>query len=260
MPADAQWLDRRELVELEPALHHGLAGLLHPLDGSVDNVRLFEVLRTAVDGLARVAIVADIVTELRFGGPVEAVGRSGTVYMAETVVLAAGAWSGTITGLPRAIPVEPVRGQMIAYAGSPLRRAVYGPTGYVVPRANGRTLVGATTERAGFESITTPEGLAKLERTAAEILPQFTNVHPAAAWAGLRPISADLQPILGVDPDEPRLLYATGHSRNGVLMTPLTGDCLGSLLAGEPPPADIRDFSIARFPLALDTTGQEPMN
>jgi len=260
MPPDAQWLDARELAQLEPALDHGLAGVLHPLDGSVDNVRLFEALRTAVDGLARVAIVPDIVTELRFGGPVEAVGRSGTVYMAETVVLAAGAWSGTITGLPRAIPVEPVRGQMIAYAGSPLRRAVYGPTGYVVPRANGRTLVGATTERAGFESITTPEGLAKLERTAAEILPQFTNVHPAAAWAGLRPISADLQPILGVDPDEPRLLYATGHSRNGVLMTPLTGDCVGSLLAGEPPPADIRDFSIARFPLALDTTGQEPMN
>ena len=260
MPADAQWLDPRELAELEPALHHGLAGVLHPLDGSVDNVRLFEALRTAVDGLARVTIVPDIVTELRFGGPVEAVGRSGAVYVAETVVLAAGAWSATITGLPRAIPVEPVRGQMIAYAGSPLRRAVYGPTGYVVPRANGRTLVGATTERAGFESITTPEGLAKLERTAAEILPQFTNVHPAAAWAGLRPISADLQPILGVDPDEPRLLYATGHSRNGVLMTPLTGDCVGSVLAGEPPPVDIRDFSIGRFPLALDTTGQKPMN
>ena len=260
MPPDAQWLDARELAQLEPALDHGLAGVLHPLDGSVDNVRLFEALRTAVEELPRVAIVPDTIAELRFRRPIEAVGRSGTVYAAETVVLAAGAWSATIAGLRRAIPVEPVRGQMIAYAGSPLRRAVYGPTGYVVPRTNGRTLVGATAERAGFDSTTTPEGLARLERTAAEILPQFANVQPAEAWAGLRPMSADLHPILGFDPDEPRLLYATGHSRNGVLMTPLTGDCIASLLAGEQPPVDIRAFSIGRFPLALDTTRQEPIN
>jgi len=140
-----------------------------------------------------------------------------------------------------------VRGQMIAYAGSPLRRAVYGPRGYLVPRASERTLVGATTERAGFESITTPEGIAKLAGAAGEILPQFATSQPTDAWAGLRPISADLQPILGLDPDEPRLLYATGHSRNGILMTPLTGDCIGALLTGDPPPVDISAFSIARF-------------
>ena len=246
-PEEAEWLDARELAELEPALSHGLGGVLHPLDGSVDNVRLFEALRTAVDGLATLTIVSDTVTELRFSGLVEALGRSGSRYTAEMVVLAAGAWSSTIKGLPRAIPVEPVRGQMIAYVGSPLRRAVYGPTGYVVPRASGRTLVGATNERAGFESITTPEGIAKLARAAGEILPQFASSQPDDAWAGLRPMSADLQPILGPDPDEPRLFYATGHSRNGVLMTPLTGDCIGALLAFEPPPVDISGFSIARF-------------
>ncbi len=246
-PAEAEWLDARELAHLEPALSHGLGGVLHPLDGSVDNVRLFEALQAAVDGLARVTVVSDIVTEVRFNGQVEALGQSGSRYSANAMVLAAGAWSSTITGLPRAIPVEPVRGQMLAYTGSPLRRAVYGPTGYVVTRTNGRTLVGATSERAGFQSITTPEGIAKLARTAGEILPQFAGNPPADAWAGLRPISADLQPILGVDPDEPRLLYATGHSRNGVLMTPLTGDCIGAMLAGEPAPVDISGFSITRF-------------
>lgn len=246
-PVEAEWLDARELAELEPALSHGLGGVLHPLDGSVDNVRLFEALRAAVEGLATLTIVSDTVTELRFSGLVEALGRSGSRYTAEMVVLAAGAWSSTIKGLPKAIPVEPVRGQMIAYVGSPLRRAVYGPTGYVVPRASGRTLVGATNERAGFESTTTPEGIAKLARAAGEILPQFASSQPDDAWAGLRPISADLQPILGPDPDEPRLLYATGHSRNGVLMTPLTGDCIGALLASEPPPVDISGFSITRF-------------
>ncbi|HEX5072868.1 MAG TPA: glycine oxidase ThiO [Gemmatimonadaceae bacterium] len=246
-PAGAEWLDARELAQLEPALSHGLGGVLHPMDGSVDNVRLFEALRAAVNGLARVTIVSDTITGLRFDGHVEAMGQSASRYSADAVVLAAGAWSSTITGLPRAIPVEPVRGQMLAYAGSPLRRAVYGPTGYVVPRTNGRTLVGATTERAGFESVTTPEGIARLARTAGEILPQFASSQPADAWAGLRPVSADLQPILGPDPEEPRLLYATGHSRNGILMTPITGECIGALLAGDSPPVEIRDFSITRF-------------
>jgi glycine oxidase len=247
MSAGAEWLDAGELAKLEPALSHGLGGALHPLDGSVDNVRLFEALQVAVERSPRISVIRDTIAALRFGAPVVAVGQTGNAYRAEVVVLAAGAWSTTIPGLPRAIPVEPVRGQMIAYSGSPLRRAVYGPTGYIVPRANSRTLVGATSERAGFESVTTPEGIARLERTAAEILPSLANAQPSEAWAGLRPISADLQPILGADPDEPRLLYATGHSRNGVLMTPLTGDCIAALLVGEPTPADIGGFSIDRF-------------
>src|SRR5262249_37092222 len=140
-----------------------------------------------------------------------------------------------------------VRGQMIAYDAAPLQRAVYGPTGYVVPRANGRTVIGATMERAGYESITTAEGIARLERTAAEIFPGFSDMRRADAWAGLRPISAALQPILGPDPDEPRLLYATGHSRNGILMTPLTGDCIAALLVGDSPPSSVAEFSISRF-------------
>jgi glycine oxidase len=169
------------------------------------------------------------------------------VYPAGRAVLAAGAWSGTIAGLPRAVPVEPVRGQMLAYPACPLTRAVYGPTGYVVPRPDGRTLVGATMERAGYESITTAAGIARLERTAAEIVPGFASLEPSTAWAGIRPMSPDGQPILGADPVEPRLVYATGHSRNGVLMTALTGDCIGALLAGEPPPADLSAFAPDRF-------------
>ena len=248
MPDSAQWLDATSLATLEPVLSHGLGGVLHPTDGAVDNVRLLEALRVAAGRQTRIRTEHDTIGELKFSSAgTEAIGRSGVTYSADRIILAAGAWSNMIAGLPRSVPVEPVRGQMIAYDGVPLRHAVYGPTGYVVPRISGRTLVGATMERAGFESRTTPEGLARLERTAAEILPQFAGVQPDHAWAGLRPISADLQPILGPDPDEPRLLYATGHSRNGVLMTPLTGDCIASILGGEPPPLDITAFSIARF-------------
>lgn len=248
MPGTAKWLDARELTKLEPALSHALGGVLHALDGAVDNVRLHEALSRLVEMEPGITVVNDTIARLAFDGSVEAVGTSGTRYVAGRVVLAAGAWSNTIVGLPRPIPVEPVRGQMIAYPSSPLRRPVYGPTGYVVPRTNGRTLVGATTERVGYDSFTTPEGVARLQQTAVEILPQFAGTAPIDTWAGLRPMSTDLHPIIGSDPDEPRLLYATGHSRNGVLMAPLTGDCIASLLLDEAPPAAIADFSIARFP------------
>ena len=247
MPPDAEWLDAGSLSGLEPALSHALGGVLHPLDGAVDNVLLHRALRAVVEAHSRAGIVSDTVAKISFRRSVDATGQTGQTYSAERVVLAAGAWSATIAGLPRPIPVEPVRGQMIAYDAAPLRRAVYGPTGYVVPRANGRTVVGATMERAGYESITTADGIARLERTAAEIVPDFADMRRSDAWAGLRPVSADLQPILGPDPDEPRLLYATGHSRNGVLMTPLTGDCIAAILAGDIPPAEVAEFSISRF-------------
>ena len=247
MPDDARWLDRRELVELEPALGHGLGGVLHARDGAVDNVMLYQALRAVVASHPRVVFTDDLISQITFAPFVVATGRSGSSYFAERAVLAAGAWSATIAGLPRALPIEPVRGQMLAYDGAPLQRVVYGPTGYVVPRTTGRTLVGATMERAGFESITTPQGIERLKRTAREIIPEFSRLEPVEAWAGLRPISIDLQPILGLDPEEERLIYATGHSRNGVLMTPLTADCIAATLAGEPLPADVSAFSVARF-------------
>lgn len=247
MPDGAEWLEHADLVELEPALSHGLGGVIHPIDGSVDNVILFEALLKLVIEHPRISVVDDLVAEISFSPFVAAIGRSGATYFAERAVLCAGAWSTTIAGLPRDLPVEPVRGQMVSYDGAPLRRAVYGPTGYVVPRVSGRTLVGATMERTGFESETTPEGIDRLRRTAAEIIPPFANAEPLDAWAGLRPISRDLHPILGPDPSEERLIYATGHSRNGVLMTPLTGDCIAAMLVGDAAPADISAFSIERF-------------
>lgn len=247
MPDGARWLDRDELAELEPALAHGLGGVLHERDGWVDNEVLFRALRQLVTEHPRVALVDDRVARLRFGPDAAAIGTSGAVYRGGRAVLAAGAWSALIDGLPRALAVEPVRGQMLAYATSLLSRAVYGPTGYVVPRADGRTLVGATMERAGFEVATTEAGIARLRRTAAEILPSLAEVDPTQAWAGIRPISADLQPILGADPREPWLIYATGHSRNGILMTPLTGDCVAALLMAEPPPVPLAPFAPDRF-------------
>jgi glycine oxidase len=247
MPAGARWLDAAELTALEPALRHGLGGVLHEGDGWVDTAVLVDALRRAVRAEPRIFVADDRVTELRFGSTAIAITALGTTYGAHAAVLAAGAWSPRLAGLPRPLPIEPVRGQMLAYASAPLTRAVYGPTGYVVPRTDGRTLVGATMERVGFDAGTTDAGVTRLARTAAEILPPLAALPPASAWAGIRPMSPDHQPILGPDPEQPLLIYATGHSRNGVLMTPLTADCVAAVVSGDASPMDLTPFAADRF-------------
>jgi glycine oxidase len=247
MPPQAEWLDAKALHKLEPSLGHALGGVFHATDGATDNVLLHRALSAFVESHARIAISGCAVTTISFPHSVRITCSDGSTYSADRVVLAAGAWGSTISGLPRALPVEPVRGQMISYAHKLVDRCVYGPTGYVVPRPDGRTLIGATTERVGFDPVTTAEGIDRLKRTAVEILPMLAGLEPSSAWAGLRPMSADLHPILGPDPEEARLYYATGHSRNGVLMTPITGECTGALLSGEASPVDISAFSISRF-------------
>jgi len=254
MPAQAEWLDAKSLHTLEPSLGHTLGGVYHANDGATDNVVLHQALSAVVASHPRIAISTCGVTSISFSPTVQVTCNDGSTYTADRVVLATGAWTSTIIGLPRAIPVEPVRGQMISYAKQLVDRCIYGPTGYIVPRPAGRTLIGATSERVGFDPVTTQEGIDKLRRTAVEILPMLAGLEPSGAWAGLRPMSADLHPILGPDPDQPRLFYATGHSRNGVLMTPITGECIAALLTGEASPVDISTFSISRFSDATMTS------
>jgi glycine oxidase len=184
-------------------------------------------------------------------------GVDGTSYSARHVVLAAGAWAPNIAGLPRRIPVVPVRGQMLAYHPTRLRHVLFGPRGYLIPRefgeparggGGGETLIGATSDDVGYDTGITVDGATRLRSVAAEILPPLHDVAPLRHWSGLRPMTPDLLPIIGFDPAEPALLHACGHSRNGVLMAPLTGDCVSALIRGAPPPADVSAFSIDRFP------------
>jgi glycine oxidase len=112
-------------------------------------------------------------------------------------------------------------------------------------------------EHAAFDVSTTAEGVAGLTAAAAELCPALAGLPVAKAWAGLRPVSPDFLPIIGRDPDNPSLIYACGHSRNGVLMAPLTADCVAALLVGETPPASLAAFGIERFELTVEaaTTG-----
>lgn len=254
IPAGSRWLSADELARLEPALAHAAGALHHPHDGAVDN----RALLTALDRLARrerrMTRAGKAGAALVWDGDRPGIRlEDGTVIVGERLVLAAGAWTPRLDGLPRPLPVEPVRGQLLSVSGSPLDHVVYGPGGYLVPRG-GRTVVGSTMERVDFDASTTADGLARVRATGDRICPALAGAPVHERWAGLRPVTPDGLPILGADPDRPALLYACGHSRNGILLGPLTAACITALVLGEAAPADISPFSVTRFAAAPAVT------
>lgn len=242
------WLERDELARLEPALSHALGALHNPLDGAVDNVGLTDALSAAAGISDRITVLAGRVTQVTApaGSGLLATSADGTTLSAARIVIAAGAWSGMIAGARFARAVTPVKGQLVSYAGSPLRHVVYGPRGYLVPRGDS-TVGGSTTENTGFDSSTSDEGIAKVRDAASEICPALASTQLRLAWAGLRPVTADRLPIIGADPEMPSLIYACGHGRNGILMAPLTGDLVADLVTGSPLPYDLAQFRPDRF-------------
>ena len=244
----AELLGREQLRALEPALGHACGALFHPHDGAVNNLVLMRALKTVLGRHPRVRVVADAATQLRRDRDAAVVvTQSGKRYRSESVVLAAGAWTPELTGLPRALPVEPVRGQMLSLAAAPLRHVTYGAGGYAVPRGDGRTLVGSTMERVAFDAGTTESGLAQVRATGAAICPALADRRMLNGWAGLRPVTPDFLPLVGRDPEFPALLYACGHSRNGVLLAPLTGDVVADIVLGREPAYDLSPFRPDRF-------------
>lgn len=244
----AEWLDQGQLRSFEPELAPVAGAVLYPHDGAVDNVALVRALEALVAATPSVNAVSDRASSLDLRGERAAVTLgSGGRLECSALVLAAGAWSSLLDGLPRAIPVEPVRGQAISLSSAPVRHVVYGPHGYIVPREGPRTVVGATMEHVGFDTGVTAETATRLATAAREIAPAFANARTLDHWSGLRPVTPDLLPIVGRDPSHPALIYACGHSRNGILLAPLTGECVAEIAIGNEPPLDITPFSITRF-------------
>lgn len=245
-PMTSSWVERDELVKMEPTLGHALGAVFNPDDGAVDNVILMDALEALIDD-------TPIVT--RFESPAVTVSRekatvtlaSGQTLDAARVVVAAGAWGATIAGVTGIAAVTPCRGQLVSYKSIGLRHVTYGPRGYLVPRASGTIVAGSTMEEVGFDSSTTPEGLAKVKSAAEEIAPALAISPITNEWAGLRPITPDMLPIIGKDPEAEHLIYALGHSRNGILMAPLTGEAVAALTVGESPAHDLSQFRPGRF-------------
>lgn len=228
------WLEPEDVAERFPGAAPGARGALHaPEDGAVDPAMLTRALladgrRLGVAFLPeRVVRVVTAEKQARVTG----VALADRTVAAEHVVIAAGAWSAGIGGLPRALPVEPVRGQMAAApwpSGTP-PAILYGDHSYVLARG-GEALMGSTMEHAGFDGRTTEAGIAQIVSGATRLLPALASARPTRTWAGLRPVTPDGRPIVGADPETRGLWFATGHGRNGILLAALTGEIIGDLL------------------------------
>jgi len=175
---------------------------------------------------------------------------AGTVHKAERIVLAAGAWSRAVEGLGVSPPVRPVKGQMLALAMDAraplLSHVVWAPGAYLVPRHDGRLLVGATVEEKGFDPHLTAGAQLALLQAAWRVLPGIEELPISEAWVGFRPGSRDDAPILGAGPVA-GLVFATGHYRNGILMTPITSELIAALILDQRVDPLIAPFSIKRF-------------
>ncbi|MGC5362484.1 glycine oxidase ThiO [Streptomyces sp. DT24] len=259
---DSDWLTGRECRRLEPMLAPGVRGGLR-VDGDhqVDPRRLAAALLTACERagvrfhrerVARLSVVRD--------RAVGAVLAGGARLTADQVVLAAGSLSGRLAGLPGGVvpPVRPVKGQVLrltvppAYApflSRTVRAVVRGGHIYLVPRENGELVVGATSEELGWDTTVTAGGVYELLRDAHELVPGITELPLTETRAGLRPASPDNAPLLGPTA-LPGLLVATGHHRNGVLLTPVTGDAMARALTTGELPEVARPFAPGRFPSA----------
>ena len=250
-PGDgSRLLSEADVRRREPALRAPFGAMLHPRDGAVDSTRLMTALRQAAVRHPRITLAAgDGAAAIDLErSPARVLVRDGPPISANAVLLAAGAWSPQIGGLPRAVPVFPVKGQMIALDA---RDVIYHPVMsdhvYLVPRGS-ELVVGATSEDAGFDTSTTDEAAHSLHSAAIAICPSLADARIARRWSGLRPATADLLPILGRDPEYPSLIYACGHSRNGILLAPATAEAVRSICEDSRTlHPTVAGLSIARF-------------
>lgn len=251
---DSAWLRPSEARRLEPALAPRLTGAVHaPEDGVADPVELCAALADAIRSLGGQVDLGAEIEGASLDGGVELSLVDGRRVRGERLVLATGCWSGSAGWLPVGLrpPVRPVKGEILTLRGDPAdpvcERIVAGERVYIVPRPDGRVLVGATVLERGFDDVVTAGGVHELLREAYRVLPEVAELELLEARAGLRPGTPDNAPVIDAPGDHPAVVIATGHYRNGVLLAPVTAESVAALLAGEAPPIDLGPFRLARF-------------
>jgi glycine oxidase len=252
---EAEWLTGRECRDLEPGLGpSAYAGAHAPHEMGVDPVAIVAALRGACESEGVEIVTGSAVSGALWDGDAicGVTTGDGAEHRGETVVLAAGAWSGTTSWLPDAAlpPVRPVKGQIITLRGPaepPVAdRIVVTERVYLVPRADGRLIAGATVEEMGFDTRVTAGGVHELLREAYRALPDVAELELERVVAGLRPGTPDNAPVVGCSQID-GLVFATGHYRNGILLAPLTARGVAALLTGEEMPGELRVADPARF-------------
>jgi glycine oxidase len=248
--ADLSMLSAAEAGLLEPLLRPDIAGAMwDPVEAQVDNRALGAVLADIFVGAGGLLQTNETVVRIETDGSRVVGARTPfMLYEADTYVLAAGAWTSRIQGLPiEALPpVIPVKGEMIALSGGTTpKRIVWGDDIYLVSRA-GRLLVGATASDDGFDTSLTDEAKRRLLSRAVDLMPALERWSLVEHWAGLRPGSPDGLPILGQSILE-RLFVASGQFRNGILFAPAIAEAICAMVQGDEPGSDIAAFDPRRF-------------
>ena len=239
--------------KVEPAISPDTVYALHLADNRrVDNRKL-----THAYAAAAIKAGADFREGVRADAIVTANGRAtgvrihdGATLEADLIVVAAGAWSHELRGLEAdRVKLHPVRGQIVCFEARPhlLAPAIFSMRGYLVPRRDGRILAGSTMEEAGYNKSVTLAGLDKITRGALAMVPGLGELPLREAWAGLRPATRDLLPVLGASPSAAGVIWATGHFRSGILLSMLTGEVIADVAMGRRPAIDLAPFSAARF-------------
>lgn len=250
---DARWLTGPDVRAREPRLRPAVtAGLFCPHDHQVDPARVMAALVQACLGAGVTLVEGCPVAALDWSASrVTGVRHAHGLTLADTIVLATGAWSGETGLLPDslALPVRPLRGQSLALRTTArtgtLAHMVWTEQVHMAPKSDGHLIVGATVEDCGFVAGVTAGGLFALLEGARRVLPGIEEMAVEAVWSGFRPTSDDDAPI--IDALAPGLVVATGHHRNGYLLAPATADAVAALVADGTLPAYARDFGLARF-------------
>lgn len=249
-------LTSTEVCALEPCVNPSVRGaLMFPRDIQVENRRLLCALANSVKQLG-VTLLShtscdEIVTDK---SKVVGVKTPNDFISCNTIVLAAGCWSGSIRltgsdGNTLEMQIEPVRGQMVCLEAKPqlTRHVIYSHRGYIVPRRDCRLLAGSTSEPSTFVKQTTAGGISSILSNANEISPKISRLPIVDLWAGLRPKAADGLPVLGPCDEIEGLHYATGHYRNGILLAPITGELIANAIINPGSIEALAPFSPNRF-------------
>ncbi len=251
--APLEELGGAEARRVEPMLSPEAVYAIHmPTNRRTDNRKLTQAYAAAARKAGAEFVEGARVEALATRGE-RAVGvlmDDGSTLEADVVVNAAGAWAGEIRGLEAdRVKLYPVRGQIVCFEVAPetIGPALFSLRGYVVPRRDGRLLAGSTMEEAGYDKSVTLAGLDKIARGAAAIVPTLGAATFREAWAGLRPATRDLLPVLGFSPSVSNVLWAAGHFRSGILLSAITGEIIADLVKGRRPAVELSAFSAARF-------------
>lgn len=247
-----EMLSGAQARELAPALTpQALCALHFPDDRRLDNRKLTQAFINAAMRAGAEFVEGAQVDEVVVDRRLPAVRlHDGSTCGADVVVNAAGAWASHIRPLEHdGVIVRPVRGQILCFAARPgaLDLAIFSSRGYIVPRRDGRLIVGSTREEAGYDKSVTLAGMERIACCARALLPKLGGLAFCQAWAGLRPAASDLLPVLGSSPGIPGLVYATGHYRSGILLSALTAELIADLVMGRKPPVELAPFQPARF-------------